>query len=264
VGRHLWIFSIWIFSQTKSVPVLFFKALRAQGNENPIYVFLFWKLRGLSPNVHIHVSVSVLYIFPGSVHIFSCSRIGRSIMGIYKSLADTWMWKLGLWPCNSFSGDICFEFSVFCLCSACYYMYLETCRLLLVGNIQDAEIFTMWPCYDKCHLIFLHYFFKRETTELFTSVTVAFRQFSQKIYFFHDFLSLIFVENTMWNIIFSEIEDFNSISSRLLPMELISVLNVIYKTFDSKIDKFQVRASKENITHIDDNTKILLLTKYLR
>jgi hypothetical protein len=27
------------------------------------------------------------------------------------------MWKLGLWPCNSFSGNICFEFSVLVLCS---------------------------------------------------------------------------------------------------------------------------------------------------
>jgi hypothetical protein len=53
-------------------------------NENHIYVFLFWELRGVSPNFHIHVSVSDLYIFPEMVHIFSCSRIGRSIMGIYK------------------------------------------------------------------------------------------------------------------------------------------------------------------------------------
>ncbi len=30
--------------------------------ENPICVFLFWELRGLSPNFHIHVSVSDLYI----------------------------------------------------------------------------------------------------------------------------------------------------------------------------------------------------------
>jgi hypothetical protein len=28
------------------------------------------------------------------------------------------MWKLGLWPCDSFSGHICFEFSVLVLCSA--------------------------------------------------------------------------------------------------------------------------------------------------
>jgi hypothetical protein len=40
-------------------------------NENLIYVFLFWELRGLSPNFnfHIHVSVSDLYI-PRAVHIF--------------------------------------------------------------------------------------------------------------------------------------------------------------------------------------------------
>jgi hypothetical protein len=75
--------------------------------ENPIYVFIFWELRGLSPTFHVHVSVSDL--FPGLVHIFSCSRIGRSIVGIYKSLTDKWMWKLGLWPNKSSSGNICFE-----------------------------------------------------------------------------------------------------------------------------------------------------------
>jgi hypothetical protein len=30
--------------------------------ENPIYVILFWELRGLSPNFCIHVSVSDVYI----------------------------------------------------------------------------------------------------------------------------------------------------------------------------------------------------------
>ncbi len=33
------------------------------------------------------------------------------------SLTDTWMWKLGLRPRYSFSGNICFKFSAFCLCS---------------------------------------------------------------------------------------------------------------------------------------------------
>ncbi len=70
-------------------------------------------MHGLSPNFHIHVSVSDLCtVFSGSVHMFSCSRIGRLMGGIYKLLTHTWMWKLGLRPRNSFSGNICFEFYV--------------------------------------------------------------------------------------------------------------------------------------------------------
>jgi hypothetical protein len=45
--------------------------------ENPIYVFLFWVLRGLGPIFHIHVSVIDLYIPRVGTHI-SCSRIDRS------------------------------------------------------------------------------------------------------------------------------------------------------------------------------------------
>ncbi len=55
--------------------------------ENGIYGFLFWELRGLSPNFHIHVSVSDFYIPKIGPHI-SCSRIGRLILEIYKSLTD--------------------------------------------------------------------------------------------------------------------------------------------------------------------------------
>ncbi len=68
---------------------------------------------------HTHLSVSDLYSSRIGLHI-SSSRIGRPIVGIYKSLTDTWMWKLGLRPRYSFSGNICFEFSGFCLWSVLY------------------------------------------------------------------------------------------------------------------------------------------------
>jgi hypothetical protein len=58
--------------------------------KNPNFVFPEKKLRGLRLNSKIHVSVSVLYI-PTIVSptVFSYSRIGRPILGICESLAET-------------------------------------------------------------------------------------------------------------------------------------------------------------------------------
>ncbi len=46
--------------------------------ENPIHVFLFWKLRDLIPNFHIHVSVSDLYIPRIGPHISLQQKADRS------------------------------------------------------------------------------------------------------------------------------------------------------------------------------------------
>jgi hypothetical protein len=35
-----------------------------------------------SPDFHTHAPLRVIYIFPGSVHIFSFSRIDRQVVGI--------------------------------------------------------------------------------------------------------------------------------------------------------------------------------------
>jgi hypothetical protein len=55
--------------------------------ENPISVFLFWELRVFSPNFHIHVFVSGLYIPRIGPHI-SFSKIDRPILELYTSLTD--------------------------------------------------------------------------------------------------------------------------------------------------------------------------------
>ncbi len=83
-------------------------------NKNPIYVFPEKELRGLSSNFHIHVSVSNLNI-PGSVHIFSWSRIGRTILGIHKFAHRHMNVEVGTEAGrSSLSGNICFKFSVLC------------------------------------------------------------------------------------------------------------------------------------------------------
>jgi hypothetical protein len=52
------------------------------------FVFSKQNYNVLSPNFHIHVSVSN-YIIPRSICLFCCSQIGKPILGIYKSLTDT-------------------------------------------------------------------------------------------------------------------------------------------------------------------------------
>ncbi len=64
--------------------------------ENPIYVVPEIKLCGLVPSSYIHVSVSDLYITGNSLPIWlQQNTVDRPILGIYKSLTDKWMWKLG-------------------------------------------------------------------------------------------------------------------------------------------------------------------------
>ncbi len=73
------------------------------------------ELRGLGPNFHVHVSVSDLYILTiGLPILLKKNTVCGLILEIYKSLTDTWMWKLGLGPRNSFSGNTKMEFLLQC------------------------------------------------------------------------------------------------------------------------------------------------------
>ncbi len=72
--------------------------------ENSKQIFPEKELRGLSP-ISAFMCLWEIYIFPCSVCLFCNRKICGPILGIYKSLTDTWMWKLGLRPRNSFSGN---------------------------------------------------------------------------------------------------------------------------------------------------------------
>jgi hypothetical protein len=52
------------------------------------------KVQGLVPNSYVHVCVMDLCIPRIGLPIW-LSKIGRPILGIYKSLTDTRLWKLG-------------------------------------------------------------------------------------------------------------------------------------------------------------------------
>ncbi len=85
-------------------------------NENPI-MYSFSGNCAASPQFRGHVSVNDIYIQRiGPPPIFM-QQNRQTDHGTYKSLPETWMWKLGLRPHNSFSGNIYFEFSILCLCS---------------------------------------------------------------------------------------------------------------------------------------------------
>jgi hypothetical protein len=61
----------------------------AHCKENPIYVFLSWELRSLSPIFHIHVSVSDLYIPRIGSHISLQQNRQTDPGNILISLTDT-------------------------------------------------------------------------------------------------------------------------------------------------------------------------------
>jgi hypothetical protein len=71
--------------------------LQRQNTEISKQIFPEKEYRGLSPNFHIHASVSDLYIPTIGMPIL-LEEICRPILELYKSLTDTLKWKLGLRP----------------------------------------------------------------------------------------------------------------------------------------------------------------------
>ncbi len=99
------IFFLWItrmardLSQIDQCPAQQSNAQQRQNTEISKQIFLEKEYRGLSPNFHIHASVSDLYVPTiGLPILLEEICLCRPILGLYKLLTDTWMWKLGLRP----------------------------------------------------------------------------------------------------------------------------------------------------------------------
>jgi hypothetical protein len=112
-------------------------------NENPVYVFLFWKLRGLSPNIHINVSVSDLYIPRIGLHIVLQQNRHidyGNILIVHRHMNA----EIGTGPRNSFSGNMCLKFSVLCLSSVTLVQLLsmssENCNFLLTFKDPFSDL----------------------------------------------------------------------------------------------------------------------------
>jgi hypothetical protein len=69
------------------------------------------------PNFHIHLSVSDLYIPRIGPHIFLQHKRQIDRGTTYINRSQTYECGNWNWPRNYFSGNICFECSILCICS---------------------------------------------------------------------------------------------------------------------------------------------------
>ncbi len=100
--ENWWTFFYGVYTANEGLVKIHFKRLV------PIYVFPEMKLlvpkqnhNVLSPSFYTHISVRDLYISRIGSAYSCCREICGPTRGIYKSLTDAWMWKLGLRLRNS-------------------------------------------------------------------------------------------------------------------------------------------------------------------
>ncbi len=98
----------------------------------------------------LHSCICDLYIPTRSVHLFSSSRIGKSIVGIYISLTETWTKELGLRPRSSFLGI--FVSNLVVLSLQCIYLRMY-CSVRYRSSIEKSEHSTCVCCHSSIGIL---------------------------------------------------------------------------------------------------------------
>ncbi len=128
--------------------------------ETHVFLLLSYLLQPLLPLTYTAKKIPFMYSFYGNCEVsvpistfiqyvcewfvysqdrsiyFPAGNRQIEMVGIYKSLTETWMRKLVLCPRNSFSGNICFKFSVLCLCSVLQQVFPLPCLSLLYTSFS--------------------------------------------------------------------------------------------------------------------------------
>jgi len=93
-------------------------------------------------------------MFTQSFCLFCCRKICGLILGIYKSLIDTWMWKLELRPRNSFSGNTYMEFLLQCRSAFWEFQYtyinMDLEQNSLLTKFSPSTPHLLLSCYSFC------------------------------------------------------------------------------------------------------------------
>ncbi len=135
-----------------------------------------------------------------------------SCVGIYTLLTDTWIWKLGLWPRNSFSGNICFEFSVLVLCSLVGPVHYFNSFVPIPQQAGQAVVLgrlslSMLNLPDQSSLVvpfahmvnlFMITFYSVTTGETIINCTCRFVRRRRHFYFISNFLRSLIIMNSLW------------------------------------------------------------------
>ncbi len=142
------------------------------------------KVHCLVPNIYIHVSVSDLYIPRIGLPIFGWSKIGGTILVIYKSLKDTWMWKFyfgnieaaqfHFWEYTPLQWKSEISWILLMCGRNCYVQYIHHVCSAKFGKTYKLWFLKVMANYETCIITYSHDLVEEVKTSL--NVVFAYRK----------------------------------------------------------------------------------------